>query len=166
VEFKRVVLRELFEGSTHEQMCDLRYVFDKIEPFWDCCKMLTKEQRFRLAQCHAMCVRRALSNAIIDSKRWKIMKRLRQEEADRRGHGDTDKLYLYYPHDLVDKEYPLNQQYQVSYCKQDIENIEYALEKSRYEGGRKLPTNGLLCVDTMQEVFDEIREKLQRRFLM
>ncbi|CAL9985475.1 hypothetical protein VPHD480_0274 [Vibrio phage D480] len=163
---KRLVLRDEFEGSTHEQMGNLNYVFEKVQPYWDECSMLDEEERFRLAQCHAICIRTVLRNAIIDGKRWKIMKRLQQEEADRRGHGDPDKLYLYYPHHLVDEEYPLHQTFHVSYCEKDVVNIEKALRVSKYAGGYKLPADRMMHVETMEEVFNEMRFKLKRRFLM
>ncbi len=163
--YKKFNLRENFEHSTHEEMQCLHYVFDKVEPYWRDCKMLTEEQRFRMAQCHTMAVSRTLKNAIIDGKRHKIMTRLRQEEADRIYNGDTSRLYLYYPHHLVDEEYPIHAEWWVSYCDKDIEIIEIALQKSRYADGRYLKRDRY-HLETMMNVFDEVREKLERRFLM
>ncbi|AFN37448.1 UNVERIFIED_ORG: hypothetical protein GCAPEGMB_00256 [Vibrio phage V07] len=163
--YRKFNLRENFEHCTEEQMTDLHFVFDKVEPYWRDCKMLTEEQRFRLAQCHAMAVVRTLNNAIIDGKRNRIMNRLRQEEADRLYNGDQSKLYLYYPHHLVDEEYPLRAEWWVSYCEQDIENIEIALQKSRYSEGRFM-SRDRYHLETMMEVFDVVREKLERRYLM
>ncbi|AJT60867.1 hypothetical protein AVU32_gp026 [Vibrio phage ValKK3] len=163
--YRKFDLRENFEHCTDEQMTNLHFVFEKVEPYWRDCKMLSEEQRYRLAQCHTMAVVQTLRNIIIDRERHQIMERLRQEEADRLYNGDVSKLYLYYPHHLVDDEYKVKALWWIEYCDEDIENIEAALVKSRYSEGRFM-TRDRYHLETMMNVFDVVREKLERRYLM
>lgn len=166
MEFKRVVLRELFESHTEQEMCDLKFVYSKIEPYWDCCKLLTDEERYRMAQIHAMLIRRTMRNYWIESHQGKIMRRLQQEEADRRGHGDPSKLYLYYPHDLVSKEYPARQEYHWTACEEDAKMIEHALKLGKNPSGYRLNSERIVHLESLVDMLNTVREKLQRRFLM
>lgn len=164
--YRKFNLRENFENCTEDDMRDIHFVFDKVKPYWDNCTQLSEQERYVMSQCHAMCIRQTLRNAVIEGKRGKIMDRLRQEEAERRGYSSVNQLHLYYPHSLVDDEHPARVNFHMKFCEADAEIIEKALELSRWECGYKLNDERIVHLETMEVIFDEMREKLMRKFLL
>ena len=162
--YKKFDFRKEFEFATEEERVDLHFVMSKVAPYWECAVRIDAETRFRLAQANTFAVLRQTKNWRIESIRGKIMNRLRQEEADRRGHGDVDKLYLHYPHSLVDKEYPIRQEWRISICELDRLNISKALKLANLQD--ELPKSETYHLESMLETYDLIRKNLGRKYLM
>lgn len=159
---KKFDLKKHYADYPMKNWGDIRYAFECVRPYFDECALVSDEDKYILAQINANVIANEMRNHRISSERDVIMKRLRQEEADRLYNGDVNKLHLYYPHHLVDDEYLIRSQWWMNVCELDVGTIRRA---NAAAGMPLLREQDTYHVESMLGYFDELRFRLKRKYL-
>lgn len=149
-------------GFVDKGSIDINAVYNHLEPIWKDCKRVPQDIKVPLIQIHTHVIKSYLDKIRINRKRDKIMERLRQEEVERRGYKDESELCLYYPHNLVDEEYPVRPLYFISFCDKDKEVLKHTAKIAVI----KFTDSDIFHVEGMVHYMDYMIPRLKRRQLI